>query len=125
MTKHCVICGNTFETLPHGEARKYCFECSPSYSRGNNQGRANTITHIRHAIKKQLVSYKGGCCEKCGYNKCPGVLQFHHIDGNEKDFELSTQYNGGALDMEKLYREADKCRLLCANCHGEEHYSQN
>lgn len=111
-----------FETLPNGWARKYCFQCSPSYTHGDNQGRASAITAIRHAIKQQLVKYKGGHCENCGYDKCIGALQFHHINPNEKDFDLSSQYNGGHLDMKKLYNEVDKCKLLCANCHSEQHF---
>lgn len=125
MTKNCIICGKEFETLPKGGARKYCFECSPSYEHGSNKGRASAITCIRHAIKKELVHYKGGKCEECGYDKCLGVLQFHHTNPQEKDFDLSAQYNGGHLDMEKLYKEADKCKLLCANCHGEKHFKEN
>ena len=121
LIKKCEICGKEFIPLLHGTTRKYCFECSPSYN--DNYERAKGITAIRHAIKKQLVNYKGGKCEECGYNKCLGVLQFHHNNQEEKDFELSAQYNGGHLDMKKLYAEADKCTLLCANCHGEKHWN--
>lgn len=26
------------------------------------------------------IEYKGGKCESCGYDKCPDVLEFHHLD---------------------------------------------
>lgn len=122
MKKRCLICGKEFETIKGGTARKYCFECSPTYKHGNNIERGSSITAIRHAIKRQLVKYKGDKCIKCGYNKCIGALQFHHKDRNIKDFDLASQYNGGHLDMEVLYKEVDKCDLLCANCHAEEHF---
>ena len=124
MTKQCLICGKEFETLPNGSSRKYCFDCSPSYKKGDNQGRAATITNIRHAIKQQLVQYKGGKCEICGYNKCIGALQFHHLDANIKDFDIASKYNGGLYDMGQFKAEADKCQLLCANCHAEKHFAQ-
>lgn len=124
MKKKCVICNSEFETLPYGESRKYCFECSPSYKKGDNKERASAITSIRHAIKKQLVKYKGNKCEICGYNKCIGALQFHHLDPSKKDFDLSNKYNGGKLIMEEMYKEVDKCQLLCANCHAEKHFYQ-
>lgn len=124
MKKKCIICEEEFETLPGGGSRKYCFTCSPSYNHGDNKGRGSAITAIRHAIKKQLVKYKGGKCQECGYDKCIGALQFHHINPNEKDFDLSSQYNGGRLDMNLLYNEVDKCDLLCANCHSEKHFMQ-
>ena len=38
--------------------------------------------------------------------------------------ELSEKYNGGKLDMNLLYYEADKCQLLCANCHAEKHFKE-
>lgn len=121
MQKTCLICGKTFETIPHGESRKYCFECSPQYNKNDNQGRAITITSLRRAIKKQLVLYKGGKCERCGYDKCIQALQFHHKVPGEKDFTISTQLNLSNFSMDKYYNEVDKCELLCANCHSEEH----
>lgn len=121
----CLICNKDFDTLPNGQGRKYCFDCSPSYKHGDNKERAIAITNIRHAIKRQLIIYKGGKCSKCGYSKCIAALQFHHTDATVKDFDLSTQYNGGHIDMDKLYAEADKCELLCANCHAEEHFADD
>ena len=122
MKKECLICGKEFETLPRGGSRKYCFECSPSYEKNSSVGRASTITSIRHAIKRELVRYKGNKCEICGYNNCIGALQFHHLDSSQKDFELSAKYNGGNFDMKSFYKEVDKCQLLCANCHAEKHF---
>lgn len=121
MTKKCVICGNTFETKKRGAKRKYCFSCSPYYSRNDKNGRANTITALRKAIKAQLVKYKGGKCNRCGYNKCIGALQFHHIDETKKDFEIADYSCAKYLHLDELYKEVDKCILLCANCHAEEH----
>lgn len=115
-SKVCKICKKEFTPKKNTHNRKYCYECS-----GNNLDRASTITSIRHAIKKQLIKYKGGKCEICGYSKCIGALQFHHINALEKDFELSEKYNNGLNDIELLYKEADKCQLLCANCHAEKH----
>lgn len=124
MKKVCVICGKEFETIPMGHTRKYCFECSPSYSKEDkSQGRAKTITAIRHAVKKELVKYKGGKCEICGYDKCLGSLQFHHLDPNKKEFNPSREYNKSNPNMDDLKKEVDKCQLLCANCHSEIHFN--
>lgn len=115
--KKCLICGQPFIPKTKGKTRKYCYKCSPA-----KNDRSAAITAIRHAIKHQLIIYKGGKCEKCGYDKCEGALQFHHINPDEKDFELALMYNNGHNDMKILYQEVDKCALLCANCHAEEHY---
>ena len=73
----------------------------------------------RRQIKIQAVEYKGGKCKTCGYNKCVGAMDFHHINPNEKEFTISN--NAGKWEIIK--KELDKCDLLCKNCHSELHYS--
>lgn len=73
----------------------------------------------RQKVKQMSVEYKGGKCEKCGYNKCIAALDFHHINPNEKEFGIS--FRGYTRSWEKVKQELDKCMLLCANCHRELH----
>ena len=74
----------------------------------------------RKSIKEKSISYKGGQCKHCGYSKCKEALEFHHMNPNEKDFGLSA--HGNTHSWEKIKQELDKCILLCANCHREEHF---
>lgn len=81
-------------------------------------------THLRkkkqrNLTKETLIALKGGKCERCGYNKCIQALEFHHLDPTQKKFSLST-HRGSAI--EHSLKEIEKCVLLCANCHKEEHY---
>ena len=71
----------------------------------------------RKKTKELLVEYKGGKCEFCGYDKCIEALEFHHIDETTKEFAIS----GSTKSLEKQKKEADKCYMLCANCHRELH----
>ena len=51
-----------------------------------------------------------------------GSIAWNHydqIDGSIKEFGLSMQ--GLTRSWEKTRAEADKCVLLCANCHREVH----
>lgn len=73
----------------------------------------------RKRLKELLVAYKGGKCVRCGYNKAVEALDFHHIDPATKERALSEK--GLTLSLTRLKLEADKCLLLCANCHREEH----
>lgn len=73
----------------------------------------------RHRTKLRAIDYKGGCCVNCKYNKCPAALQFHHMDPTQKDFSISK--SGISRAWERIQAELDKCILLCANCHAEEH----
>ena len=70
-------------------------------------------------MKALLVEYKGGACQRCGYSKCMEALDFHHSTRGEKDFGIS--YKGHTKSIDILKKEVDKCELLCANCHREEH----
>lgn len=73
----------------------------------------------RKKIRQMLVKYKGGSCELCGYEKCIDALDLHHKDATTKDFGISS--SGLTRSWEKNKAEADKCVLLCANCHREIH----
>ena len=95
-----------------GQTRKFCFECVPD-------GACITGAQMRKQIKKWAIEYKGGKCEKCGYDKCIEALDFHHTDSTPKDFAISDR--NLKLDWEDIKKELDKCKLLCSNCHREEH----
>lgn len=71
----------------------------------------------RKNIKMKMVDYKGGRCLICGYKKCIDALEFHHINPDDKDFNIS----GGTKSFDYLKSELDKCILVCANCHREIH----
>ena len=112
----CPICGQEFATT--NPSRAYCFDCSP-----NGVKCADAIRSKKQAVKHKLIVYKGGKCEKCGYNKCEGALQFHHRNPSEKEFAISEVNVSHLISMQDLFNEVDKCDLLCANCHFEIHYS--
>lgn len=70
--------------------------------------------------KRDLVLYKGNKCEICNYHKNYAALCFHHLDPNEKEFQISKKENM-RKDIGVLRLEVDKCQLLCHNCHCEVH----
>lgn len=70
--------------------------------------------------KLHLIELRGGCCEKCGYNKNLAALDFHHKDPNEKENGLDVRKLSNS-SMDWIMKEFDKCLVLCANCHREEH----
>ncbi|MCK9446458.1 HNH endonuclease [bacterium] len=78
---------------------------------------SKNVIEWRKRKKIELIEYKGGCCEVCGYNKTIRSLDFHHKDPKYKDFGIS----GKSYSFERLKKEVDKCILVCSNCHGEIH----
>lgn len=81
------------------------------------QNNVKNSLNNRRKLKEKLVDYKGGKCEICGYNKCIKAMEFHHVNQNEKEFPLT--YMNRKWDV--LKKEADKCILVCSNCHREIH----
>jgi hypothetical protein len=113
-TKICAICKiekliSEFYIRPHKHGRRpVCKVCMNMF----------TVSRQRK-FKKKCIDYKGGKCECCGYNKCDSALEFHHINSEEKDFSISKYRLNSFTDVVK--HELDKCQILCANCHREEH----
>src|ERR1035437_6332446 len=73
----------------------------------------------RLSMKERLISEFGGACEICGYSRCLDALVFHHRDPALKSFEVSKASMNRRWDA--ILAEAQKCALLCANCHAETH----
>lgn len=114
---HCLICG-ILQTTKNSVKRTYKNGWNPYC---NPCGVQKDILY-RREIKLSLINYKGGCCQQCGYNVCPAALQFHHIDPNIKEFNISKFRIRKLTDSMKL--ELEKCLILCSNCHFEHHYNE-
>lgn len=98
--------------------RQYAYTCPKT--KGHTLTKCNSclVNTRRFELKKRCIQYKGGKCEKCGYNKCDRALSFHHKDPSQKSFGISKSH---CRKWESIRNELDKCKLLCANCHMEEH----
>lgn len=110
MDKECKKHGLSKHTL-RSDGRITCKVCN-----------TEAVTKCRNSIKIKAIEYKGGCCEKCGYNKYIGALEFHHLDPSKKDFGVS---DGNYRNWLTVKEEIDKCLLLCSNCHKETHAGVN
>lgn len=80
---------------------------------------SEAVQRRRDKVKELGVLYLGGECLICGYKKCIGALEFHHLDPNEKDFGISAK--GYTRSWETVKSELKKCVVLCSNCHREVH----
>jgi len=79
--------------------------------------RTAQVADHRRKLKELRVERAGGCCTICGYSRCMAALQFHHLNPEEKRLQFS--WNGLTLSRDAALAEAQKCVLLCANCHAE------
>ena len=80
----------------------------------------------RRRIKARLVACLGGECSHCGLKydgaNC-ALFDFHHRHPVEKQFTLSLT-TIGSIAWETVMTEANKCDLLCANCHRVVHSAE-
>lgn len=76
----------------------------------NSQGVINFVKNR----KQNLISVFGSKCCLCGFNSFPEALEFHHVNPKEKEFILSSNV---MKSLDKQLNEAQKCILVCANCH--------
>lgn len=110
--------------------RKFCLDCSPfgkhntkpvldNVEQPKPKSSGPSVCKRRRQLKFKLIEYKGGKCQRCGYDKkIPRAYAFHHLDPKTKDFNVS----GVSVSWERMTEEVDKCILLCQNCHAEVHH---
>jgi hypothetical protein len=105
MIKMCKKHGQT-KHFPRPDGALRCGKCASEW----------VINHRRQK-KEKLVEMFGGKCIICGYNKYAGALDFHHTHPENKSFALSVK--GLSYSWDSLLKEAEKCVLVCKNCHTE------
>lgn len=103
----------------------YCKKCVNSYTRDHYE------IHKEQYNKRQLVNRNEKRkwfleikstlkCVKCGENHL-AVLDFHHLNPNEKEFGISKFFH---TPKEKILNEMKKCIVLCSNCHRKLHWEE-
>jgi len=142
--KACDWCGRSFQgrqvidgKLRYLYNRRFCLDCSlfgahntskhapPSDPDARKAHRAQRRTESflryqrkrRRRRKSELIEARRGRCEECGYSSCTSALEFHHRDPGTKEFGVG----GFSGSTARLLIEAEKCDLLCANCHRLRH----
>lgn len=79
------------------------------------------VRNKRKQRKLEAIEYLGGKCSDCGGEFHIASYDFHHIKPSEKEHKPSSLMT---CSKERLYKELDKCILLCANCHRVHHYKE-
>lgn len=87
--------------------------CVPCYSLSKNPR--------KQRIKNEYLEWKKTLsCNRCGFSDYR-ALQFHHT--NNKEYNISSMIKGG-FNLSSIKEEAEKCEVLCANCHQIHHFEE-
>ena len=116
----CFYCEQEFQLSGKqgGQNRIFCQSCVPD---GLTRQEGKNIRRKLYLAKADKQKQEIGCAI-CGYNKYGSVLEWHHNNPKEKDFNPGDIMNQTSLKAWNLYQEEiKKCTLLCANCHREWH----
>lgn len=111
-TAYCPACKldkplNEFYKRPERASGRYGY-CKACFNDYNDKRRL--------LLKEKAIQHKGSKCERCGigYPELPScAFDFHHINPKEKDGWAGF----GKWGWDKIQKEINKCKLLCANCH--------
>jgi hypothetical protein len=114
MKKTCAKCRKQFPAtseffynLKGKGFHSYCKKCNSTVK----------VEHNRK-IKLLAIGYLGGKCKKCSHKGEPCDFDFHHLNPDEKEFNIGKNKN---VTFDNIKKELDKCILLCAICHRRLH----
>lgn len=72
----------------------------------------NDLAARKNKYLRDLKLERG--CSDCRYREHAVVLEFDHLPGFTKSFNLSNAAHHGWDD---IYLEVEKCEVVCSNCH--------
>lgn len=129
-TKNCTKCEKEknitdFNWKVKNKSRQSrCKECTREATNKhyqNNKGAYfENVSVNKERIKVWYKNFKSTLsCTMCPEKRTP-CLDFHHVDGNEKEAAISRAVHT-AWSIEKIKKEIEKCIVVCKNCHAMIH----
>ena len=128
--RRCGGCGESkpavdfaWRRIQRGQRDNLCRPCRSAYHREHYL--ANKARYVEQARERKqmlrrqrtlylLEYFQTHPCEVCG-ERDPVVLEFDHVDGERKAFEIGQAL--GYRNWQSILAEIEKCAVVCANCH--------
>ncbi len=106
----CIICSNedVRDTYKKSEKRRAAIL----------KNQKEKVAHYRN-FTNEYKENKG--CEKCKIKYQYYILEFHHLESEEKEANISVLIKSAG--KKRIEEEIAKCIVVCSNCHKEIHYS--
>ena len=113
----CIACNHELS----GRQTKFCSrKCRNTDTNARHQSYADQQRRAKRR-RLALIELRGGSCRVCRYKANYAALTFHHRDPAAKLFGIDGRKCSNST-WKALVAEANKCDLLCENCHRELHH---
>lgn len=76
----------------------------------------DALRDYKTEIRALLDEEKDRACARCGVHYPICCMQFDHLPGTRKQFNLS-EARSGLIPRVEVLQELKKCEVVCANCH--------
>ena len=97
-------------------------EQSKNYYLKNKEKICKRAIKIKQDKKTFIRTLKNKLCADCGVKYPYYVMDFDHNGLIDKEFGLNKGWN---MSFEKIKKEAEKCDVVCANCHRIRTFKRN
>lgn len=121
LTPTCKECGlrtddlskykKSYNKREHSGYCNLCLRCARSRYRESME---RSDRRGRHALRDFVREAKSKPCADCGGSYPFYVMQFDHLPGVDKEFNISRY---ATKTREQVEHEISKCEVVCANCH--------
>jgi DNA-directed RNA polymerase subunit M/transcription elongation factor TFIIS len=112
--RSCRHCGSI--AIPPSNLRNCIYICNKCQNVKNRGSRVRRYARLKAIV----VAAKSVPCAGCGEVYPYWIMQFDHLDGDNKKADVSYLVRSGS--EEALMRELEKCEPVCANCHADRTY---
>ena len=121
--KTCYKCKETKKFTEFNKNQTACRPCGREISRAyykKNSERMKkqiyaTSKRNRNILREEVNEIKSQPCMDCGVSYPPYVMDFDHRAGVDKEGLVSRLVGQGSRN--RVYKEIEKCDVVCSNCH--------
>jgi hypothetical protein len=105
------------------KCRKCVTKAHTQWGKANNLHVNDYTRKLRYKTADFIDSFKDVPCKDCGIKYPPYVMEFDHLPGTEKKFEIAKLANRRAA-KQAILDEIAKCEVVCSNCHRQRTFSR-
>lgn len=110
LQSRCKTCNN--------EDVRAVYQKSEKRRQQQKKGQYDKIAYYK-AVTNRYKEIKG--CHECKIKYPYYVLEFHHLDSEEKEGQISVLIKSAG--RARIKAEIEKCIVVCSNCHKKIHYA--